>query len=140
MIHVPIHPDLCPIMPVATLCRSLLLQSTLQCLPLLRNTCAALNLSVLLLKYLRSGLICDTNICPHNTEESSILKPQMNKSKAGITYNSYLRTPLPTISYTSITAPKNWYRLIKIARETTSTEKCTSVSSSKSLRAWLEIQ
>ena len=67
-------------------------------------------------------------------------KPQIDIYKDGISYNSYLCTPLPTISDTQITAPKSWYRLIKPDLETTSTDECTGFSSSKTLRTWLVIQ
>ena len=117
MIPVPLHPDMyLSLIPVISLWRSVLLRTTLQCLSLLHVTHADLRLSGSLLQDLGSVSLCDTNICPNKTEEYSIPKPRMNISEVKIYYKSYLCTPLPTISDTSITAPKLWYRLIKTTR------------------------
>ena len=55
-------------------------------------------------------------------------------------YKPDFSTTLFTILYNSITARKNWYRLINTAIETTGTEKYTILSSSKLIHTWLGIQ
>ena len=55
-------------------------------------------------------------------------------------FNPYFGTPLYIILYTSITARRKWFRLIKTSRETTCTDKYTIFYSSKPLCKWLGIQ
>ena len=71
MLLVPLHPSMCrSVIPVAALCRSVLLRPTLRFLEPLRVTRAALRLYTWLLPYLCcSAPLCDTKIYLDNTEE-----------------------------------------------------------------------
>ena len=141
MITFSLHTALChSMMHVSYMCRCVLIHITLQCLSPLNTTRADPCLSVPFLQDLGSVPLRDTKIFPDNTEESSMPKPQMNMSKSRIPYNSYFRTPLPTISDTSITSPNVWYRLINTAQETTNTDGCKRFLCKKTLHTWLGIQ
>ena len=147
MLPVPLRPDLFQYgMTFSTMWCSVLISPSLLFLAPLHATCAALRLSVSLLPDLYFSMpIHDTKSCPDNTDGLILDSEIMDEHVWGwdtlpYHYKSYFLTPLATILHTSIMAPKQWYRLINTAQETTITDKYKPFFSSKALHTWLGIQ
>ena len=139
MLPVPLHPDMCQsVMPIAAMCHSVLIHTTLKFPEPLCATHAAMRLSVLLLQDLGYVPRRDIKICPTNTEELILNSKTMDEHVRGRNTLKLilLCTPPHHIRHLNY-GTKNWYRLIKTARETTSIDKRTSFSSSKTVRTWL---